>query len=215
MTQKFPPKAIVFDLDGTLVDSSTQIMTAFQHALKPFEIPFTPELLETIRSRTHLNLFDGLLGPESARIAQERLADYTQSQPPQVTLYEGLFEVFDLLAERKIPTAIWTGRDHASTVQILRHFELTRFFSRVVGGCQVNRNKPHPDGLLLLVEHFGCAPGDILMIGDHDHDIQGAKMAGCRSALALWGGPSHAPQEERNPDHVFATTEELLGFLSC
>jgi HAD superfamily hydrolase (TIGR01509 family) len=207
------PKAIVFDLDGTLVDSGSQVMQAFRHALHPFGIEATYELLEKIRSRKQHNLFEGLIHDDHAPLALERLAQYSMQAVKQVTLYPGLDPILKLLSKRKIPMAVWTGRDSVSAAQILQHLDIHHHFDRLIGSCHVTQNKPHPEGLLMLVEHFGCDPQEILMIGDHEHDIHGARQAGCRSALALWNGRHPMIGEEHAPDHRFEATPDFHAFF--
>jgi phosphoglycolate phosphatase len=203
------PKAVVFDLDGTLVDSKAQVAAAFQYALEPFGIKFTREVLEVIRSRTHSTLFAKILGPEEARSAQQRLGEFSPGPDAQMVLYEGLLPILQLLYDKKIPTAIWTGRDSASTLKFLAASGLEHFFSRVVGGCQVAENKPHPEGLTRLVQHFGCEPHEVLMIGD-----RGAQLAGCHSALVLWSDHAADPRDHA-PSMVFASTQALYDYFKC
>ncbi len=207
------PKAIVFDLDGTLVDSGDQVMAAFRYALAPFEIEVTVELLESVRSRNQNNLFEGILKNEDGLIAVRRLSEHSNKSAAEVSLYPGLSSILKLLKDRGVPVAIWTGRDALSAAQIISSLDLNTHFGRLVAGCDVAKNKPHPEGLLKLVNHFKCGPDDVLMIGDHEHDIVGAKQAGCRSALAFWNGRKDFSGEKHGADLVFSSTDDLLEYF--
>lgn len=186
---------------------------AFKYALKPFKINVTIGLIEELRGCTQKELFCNLLKKADAKAAQKRLKEASVQSVSQVRLHDGILPVLQMIIQKDLPMGIWTGRDHATTVQILEHLDLASKFSRVVAGCNVKRNKPAPEGLQKLVQHFNCGPGNVLMIGDHAHDIQGAKEAGCQSALALWGQSGTENKLDVDPDMVFASTRELELYL--
>ena len=213
MQHPIPPKAIVFDLDGTLVNSNGQVLKAFGHALEPFGVKVSGELLEKVRSRSQHDLFEGLIHDKDTPEALRRLSEFAMSAANQVELFVGLRETVEHLRAQGVPMAVWTGRDALTAQEILQNLNLSSYFKKIVAGCHVKKNKPHPEGLMSLVGHFGLLADEVLMIGDHAHDILGAKGAGCRSALACWGREDGKGQENLGADHTFMTPDELHRFV--
>src|SRR3989344_8113998 len=113
-------KAVFFDLDGTLIDSGKVVLESFRHALDPFGVNVTYELLETIRTRPAERLFGGLIDASQHSLALKRLRDFTQAAAPQMTPFAGIEGVLSDLSDARVPMAVWTGRDRISALHILK-----------------------------------------------------------------------------------------------
>lgn len=181
--------ALVFDLDGTLVDSSGVVRAAFRHALEPFGVELTIEDFEIIRSRAHLELFRGFIAPEHEQAALRRLVAYSQAYCTSVQLYPGIIELLWQLEKSGFRMAVWTARDTDSAHDILNALGVTRFFKKIVGSTCVSRNKPNPEGLLAIAREFEVDASSLVMIGDHSHDVLAARAVGCVAHGVNWGSP--------------------------
>jgi HAD superfamily hydrolase (TIGR01509 family) len=179
--------AIVFDLDGTLVNTHHHIHHCFTHALEPFNLQATKELFEQIRHQSTHELFCGFLEDHHAEEARNRLKEITLTSLHHVKLYPGILELVEILSEKNIPMAVWTGRDGNSAEQILKDNCIYHYFKKLMASCHVKNNKPSPDGLNSIIQDLKLDPKKTLMVGDHMHDLQGAKGAGCLAGLAKWG----------------------------
>jgi len=208
-------KGIVFDLDGTLVDSKDLVLASFQHALSDFGIQITLEDIERIRRSSKEDLFSFFLKKEDAQIAIKRLWQYSNQNAGRAKLYPGMREVLTALQEKGVSLGVWTARDHKSALSILQANEVAHFFQGVMGSCLVAENKPHPEGLDKLIDlYLPHSKDEILMIGDHADDILGAKGAGTLSAAAKWGYPeAHSQPTHHHPDFVFETLEEFKNWV--
>ncbi len=198
-------KGIVFDLDQTLVDSQELVLKAFQHALADFGIPITLDDIEQIRAKSSSDLFAHFLKPEDAKAALQKLWKYSEENAHKARIFPGLVEILHSLHALKTPMAVWTARDLRSAVKILEANKISHLFCAVVAACDVVKNKPHPEGLLKISEmHLEIPPHELLMVGDHAHDITGAKSAGALSGAAGWStnAVSDAQLQEK-PDFVF------------
>lgn len=183
-------KAIVFDLDGTLVDSMQVAVESFHYALAPYGIELSLDDFELLRSKGHGDLFVDLIGTKENQIALERLYLYARSNVHRVGLIKGVRELLTDLHRINKPLFVWTGRDRASAEKILQINKVSHLFSAVHGCCGVAINKPHPEGLLKIANDLKIQPSEPIHIGDHSHDIEGAHSIQAYSIGVKWQGLS-------------------------
>ncbi len=199
---------IVFDLDGTLVDSSAMVINGFNYALSRFGISVSAAEVEIMRSRTSAELFRDRLTEAQANEALARLFEHSRTSASDTRILPGVKEMLENLAARKIKMGLWTGRDRASALAILRAHQIDVYFDAVVGGCEVKKNKPDAEGLLMLAQRLGAAVDKIVHVGDHAHDLQGACSAGVAFVHAQW----HVPVAQTAPLTNLAF-DSIHGFL--
>lgn len=182
--QPVAPRAVVFDLDGTLVDSMPLVLRAVAHAISPFMTPPPPEeIYRRVAGPAERCMAELLGGEEHMPVAVERLFDYAKRHGDEVVVFPGAFELIDVLRARGVPVAIWTGRDRESATAILRATRLGERFTTVVFGDTLESHKPDPEGLLVVARELGVPPADLILLGDAEVDVLGAHRAGARSIL--------------------------------
>lgn len=206
--------AIVFDLDGTLINSSSTILDAFNYALNHFGHHATYDDLERMRSLTEDELFLDILPPDQAKIAVARLWEYSRHSAKETILFDGIVDMLEKIHSSHIKLGLWTGRDHGSTFDILETHKLQHYFAAIVSGSHVKKNKPDPEGLLLLADKLHIQPANIMHIGDHAHDIIGASSAGAKTVHVIWepenpGEPVHHPKA----DFKFTSISTLSNWI--
>ncbi|MGZ3689435.1 MAG: HAD family hydrolase [Bdellovibrionota bacterium] len=194
---------LVFDLDGTLVNSGEVTMRCFELALSPYGVRVDHSLLELIRARKPENLFEGLIDPREYEEAGTRLLAFATSLASETRPFDGIPELLEELSARGVRLAVWTGRDATSGEAILRANQLRSHFKIVTGSCGVTRNKPHPEGLHRISEALSVPVTSLVHVGDHDHDIQGAKEAGALAVGSRWHSSAQRAWKV-TPDHEFA-----------
>ncbi|MDH4063980.1 MAG: HAD-IA family hydrolase [Acidobacteriota bacterium] len=180
---------IVFDLDGTLIDSSRDLADAVSELVQAYGGPALTEsdVVHMIGDGASVlvarALLHGGLDPKTPgalecflRIYDRRLLDHTVA-------YEGMHEVLALLTERG-PLAVLTNKPLAPTEEVLRHLGLRGFFSHIMAGDGPHPRKPDPTALRVLMASAASPP---VMIGDSPVDAQTAAAAGCRFILASYG----------------------------
>lgn len=187
-SSKSPLRAVVFDLDGTLIDSMPFVLRAFAHALAPYR----PELSEA-------DIFDRLGGPPERTLldlighaagteeALRRLESFGFSNGHLAQPFSGMREMLTALRAGGLKLAVWTGRDRATTAQILRAHDLESFFHVVVCGDDLPTHKPHPAGLMDIIDRLAVEPEAVLFAGDADADVLGGHGAGIRTILIRHG----------------------------
>lgn len=209
-------RIVLFDLDGTLIDSGPLILASMQHAVRSVlgrEIP-AEELGMHIGGQ-------GLLAQMTAIDAQHADALVEAYREHNDGLHETL-EAFDelltllpgLKAEgRKL--GIVTAKRHRTVALALHRFPaLEEAFDLVVAHEDTDRHKPDPDPVLLAVDRLGGTTGEAVYVGDSPFDIGAAKAAGVFSVAVGWGGIH--PDERllaEEPDAFVRTPEDLLGVI--
>lgn len=178
-----PKRAVVFDLDGTLLDSLPLVLEAIRHALEPFGGSPTMDIFARLGGPPERFLADLLPDPVHVPVALRRMVDFHHGNHHLIQPYAGAAETLRDLRARGIPAGIWTGRDRASTRTLLAAHGLDGIVDGVVCGDDLPTHKPDPEGLLALVSRLGCAPAETLLVGDADVDVLGGHAGGVETVL--------------------------------
>lgn len=185
---KVPVRAVVLDLDGTLVDSMPLVLRAFAHALAPFRPDLDEESIFRHLGGPPLRTMLALTGDETkAAEAMRRLGTLGFDDGASVDAFEGAVSFLGELHARGVKLAIWTGRDRRTATAILEAHGIARLFAAVVCGDDLDTNKPHPAGLLSIFPRIGVSPDETLYAGDAEADVLGGVAAGVRTLLITHG----------------------------
>lgn len=221
MTVDASPQAIdiafiVFDLDGTLIDSSRDLATAANrlvqgHGGRPLSeeavIGMVGEGAAVLVRRA---LAASGLDPETPDALRDFLAIYDEVLLDTTKPYPNTVETLRELA-RRFPLAVLTNKPARSTALVLDGLGLTPFFREIVGGDTPFGRKPSPAGLLHLIEQAGTTPASTLLVGDSPVDRQTARNAGTRICLARFGfGFRFGPGDLDGSELVIDAPQELL-----
>jgi phosphoglycolate phosphatase len=217
-----PLSAIIFDLDGTLVDSARDLRDAAN-------ILLAEEGLRAVTlGETKAMIGDGVArlveralaatGGDLARLpvlAERFLAIYEANASRHTQAYPGVPDTLDVLKRLGLRLAVVTNKPRSATMHILDTLRLAPFFDTVVGGDTLPERKPHPAPILLALKQLGVGPEAALMVGDNYHDMRAARAAGVR-AFAVTYGYSHKPHAELGADRLLERMSELLPIVeSC
>ena len=205
-------KAVIFDLDGVLIDSEPLMRFAFdevyQRIIGGDQTPIESYLEHMGESfpqiMKHLGLPVTLWEPYR-RLCQENIQ--------RIEVFKGSRVLLERLSKLKLKLAILTGKDHQRTMQTLEHFDLRRYFQEVVASDQLNNPKPHPEGILYALRKLGCMPHEAVMVGDAVSDIQCAARAGVVSVAVTWGIKPERVQTLCKPDFIVHDWDSLTRTL--
>ena len=207
---------VLFDLDGTLVDSGAMILASFQHATRTVlsrEIP-EHELLSAVGGpglREQMEAIDPARVEELIEVYSAHNAGLHDELQPCVGILDALAQ---LSAEGRHLAVVTAKRCTTLALAFEVLPELRRFFDVTVGAEDTTRHKPNPDPLLLALERLGASADDAVYVGDSPFDIQAAKAAQVGSVAVTWGRiHSRERLEREEPDAIVDTVEELLGAL--
>jgi 2-phosphoglycolate phosphatase len=180
-----PVRAVVFDLDGTLVDSRADIVASCEHALRAHGLP--PVEVATVvgavgdGARRLLARVSGL-GEEAAGFAPllaTYLEYYAARGYQRTVLLPGVSAA--LTGLEALPLAIATHKQRATTWPLLAHLGLQERFAVVVCGDDLPRHKPDPEPLFAIAERLGIEPWTLVMVGDGPQDVLAGRAAGART----------------------------------
>jgi phosphoglycolate phosphatase len=182
------PRALVFDLDGTLVDSLADIAHHLDDALaeRGLATHDITHIGDWVGEGTDVLVARAVARPElRAEVAAAYRARYRAHPVIATHVFEGLPEVLDGLRDRAL--AVLSNKPHDLTCTIAQRLLHRWPFAIVAGEREGWARKPDPTGLLSILAQLGCAPADAVMIGDTEVDLATAKAAGVRSIAVTWG----------------------------
>ena len=213
-----PPRAIVFDLDGTLIDSSRDIAAAVNHALERARLPsLTLERVKgfvgdgarpLVARAAGLDFDDARVEPLLADFLAYYRAHPATFSRPMPGAPETLVEL-----GKTFPLALATNKPRETTDAALAALDLTRHFRVVVAGGDAPRPKPSGEALTFIAERLGVRPSELVMVGDGPQDILEGRAAGARTVAVLGGMASDERLLAAAPDAVLATLEELSALV--
>jgi phosphoglycolate phosphatase len=211
------PRAVLFDLDGTLVDTAPDLCNAINRVLADLGRPAVPlaRLREVVSKGGRAMLAVAL--PDLDEAAREPLlapflAYYADALAVDSVLFDGVEALLAALEARGITWGLVTNKPEALAVGVVAGFGWTTRCAVLVGGDTLPRRKPDPAPLRYACERLGIAPSDALYVGDDERDVQAARAAGMPSVAALWG--YRLPAEDPlawGADHAAVCAGDLLS----
>jgi HAD superfamily hydrolase (TIGR01509 family) len=207
-----PLKALVFDMDGTLFDSTETVTEAYREAVIRGGGPScaTDEVVAAYPLGPPNAILSHLLGRpcnptdlQAYHALLERLAD-------RVVVYPGVAETLESLGAIGVPLAVFTGASRQAAGIVLAGAGLLGHFSVVVGGDQVDRPKPQPDGVERACALLGVERPSAGYVGDSPLDLEAARRSGARAIAAGWG---HLFVPDTPADVVMFEPRELLALV--
>ncbi len=210
-------RAVIFDLDGTLVDSLRDIAEAMDDVLVELELPRrTLREYESFIGDGARMLVRRALGPRSD-LEERALAAFRAQYFARLTLhtrpYDGIETLLEELAAREVPSAVLSNKPHPATVAIVEELFGAHPFAAVLGQRSDIPQKPDPSGALELARILGREPGHILFVGDTSIDIRTAHAAGMIAVGVAWGMRSRGELRDAGAAHIVDVPADLLALL--
>jgi HAD superfamily hydrolase (TIGR01509 family) len=201
---------LLFDLDGTLVDSRALVTQASIETLRRGAgVAVSAEEIEQTLSWTVTDRFRKF-APDRAR---DLVALYNTLYTARIDLarpFPGIPEMLAALRDLGIPCAVVTSRRRVTADPVLRQHHLLPFFRAVICEDDVAAPKPAPDPVLTASAHLGAPARDAVMIGDSILDMQSGRSAGARTGAALWGTSERGALLASAPDYVLETPDAVI-----
>lgn len=205
---------LLFDLDGTLINTNELIIESFLHTLNKYYpdkykredvFPFIgPTLYETFES----------INPEKMEEMVEVYRKFNHEQHDKlVTEFETVFETIQILKEKGFKLGIVTTKIRTTVNMGLKLTKLDQFFDVVVTLDDVEHAKPNPEPIFKALEQLDAKPEEAIMVGDNHHDIGAGKNAGTKTAGVAWSIKGRDYIESFQPDYVLDKMSDLLAIV--
>jgi pyrophosphatase PpaX len=210
-------RAVLFDFDGTLADTTPLILQSFQYTVNQYlgRIPSKEEWMREFGRPLAAQLGAVARSPEEAAAMLETYSAYQDAHHETlVKPFPGVVEMVAELDARGIELAIVTSKYRKMTLRGLDVCGLMQHFDRIVTPEDVQNSKPHPESVTYALNALGVSAAQALMVGDSPHDVLAGRGAGTRTAAILWGGPySRESLEAEHPDYLLSDPREILELL--
>ena len=210
------PLTVLFDLDGTLIDSIELILNSARHAFTKLERPCPPDAewltgvgipLPTMFRRYARDAADC-----DALIAAYR--EYQMAHHDRlVRCYDAVADTLVLLRERGHPIGVVTSKSDALALRGLEQAGIAGHIDTIVGCDSSVRHKPDPEPVLIALDRLGAAPDEAVFIGDSVHDVAAGNAAGVATIAALWGPFSRSELEPAGPTFFAERVEHVVDLI--
>jgi pyrophosphatase PpaX len=210
---RFP--VVLFDLDGTVIDSGAIILASMRHAAREvLGAEFADEELMAAVGGPGLEEQMHALAPDRVAELVDVYRAHNEPLHEELVCCAGMDDVLVRLKEEGRRLGIVTAKRRQTVDLAFARIPIEHLFETVVGGDETARHKPDPEPLLLALDRMGAQAGEAVYVGDAPFDIKAAKAAGLFSVGVTWGG-IHARERlaAEEPDALVDTPEELLGVL--
>ncbi|MCF3942151.1 pyrophosphatase PpaX [Oceanobacillus alkalisoli] len=206
-------RTILFDLDGTLIDTNQLIVESFKHTFDHFKLDFTDEEIIEFNGPPLVETFKKI---DPVR-ADEMVATYRAHNhlyhDQFVTAFPNVLEALQGLKENNIKMGIVTTKLTRGVEMGLKRTGLTDFFDSVVTLDDVTHAKPHPEPVLKAMEDLGGESRSTIMVGDNSHDIESGHNAGVRTAAVSWSQKGRDRLLAYKPTYMLDKMTDLLQIV--
>jgi phosphoglycolate phosphatase len=192
-----PVRALIFDLDGTLIDSKRDLIRSVNAMLREMgRQELAEETISGYIGHGAPQLVARALGGDAAEDQRKHalqffLGYYEEHKMDTTCAYPGVLETLAQLQRKHLPMAVLTNKPARISVRILTALGLANYFRAIYGGNSFETKKPDPLGANTILGEFGAAPEETVVIGDSEVDIQTARNAGMLAAAVNYGFGVH------------------------
>ncbi|MEO5534976.1 MAG: HAD hydrolase-like protein [Pseudolysinimonas sp.] len=218
MSDRYPYTAVLFDLDGTIVDSAPGITATLAYTMQQLRRPIPtpaellawvgPPIMDSFRDLGHLDL------EESLRALEIYRAKYLETGVFDAQVYPGVAEVLRTISEARIPLSLATSKPETPATLVLKHFGLEHYFDELAGASDDELRSAKADVVAEALRRLAADGADLtrpVMVGDRIHDIHGAGEHDVPTIYVTWG--YGALSETAGAVAVVDTPAQLLKVL--
>ncbi len=211
-----PITTVLFDLDGTLIDSIRLIIDSYHHTLATHGLPprSDDEWLAGIGTPLTVQFSQWAKNPERMVELVATYREYNLAHhDSRVSAYPGVVEVIHLLKKRELRLGVVTSKNVAGARRGLRLIGIEETMEVVVGADDVQNPKPHPEPIHLAMDRLGVTAESTIYVGDSLHDMHSGRAAGVRTGAVLWGPFGREHLDPAGPDYWLERPEQIVELL--
>lgn len=206
-------RTILFDLDGTLIDSNQLIFTSFKHTFDSYNLNFTDEEILEFNGPPLIETFMNI---DPLRV-DEMVDTYRKHNhlvhDQYVKVFPNVIETLEILQQKQVKLGIVTTKMSAGVKLGMELTGLEKYFDSIVTLSDVTHAKPHPEPVLKAMHALAGEPETTLMVGDNSHDIEAGKNAGVKTAGVAWSLKGKERLLSYEPNYMLDDMKDLLQLL--
>ena len=209
-------QTVLFDLDGTLIDSIRLILDSYHHTLTQHNLPARSdeEWLRGVGTPLHVQFSQWHDSPEMLEAMVATYREFNlKHHDRMVTVYPGVVEAVRQIKSSGIQTGLVTSKNRQGALRGLALVGLEALMDVMVCADEVRNPKPHPEPVEKAVALLGADPARTVYVGDSIHDMHSGRAAGVKTAAALWGPFGRSHLESAGPDYWLEKPEDLVGLM--
>ncbi len=209
-------KTVIFDFDGTLVDSQGGIAKGFQMGLAAFGVQESLEVIKGLIGPPLSKTIQTKYGfsPEDGRAAMKICAAYQLGEGlNEIAIYHGVIEMLETLKKQGIRLGIATNKPCTTADAQIDRFSLRKYFDSIQTNDATQTRGTKSDFVRMAMEGCGADPTTTLMVGDRAEDIKGGKENGTDTAAVLYGYGSREELEGSEPTHIVSDVAGVLALV--
>ncbi|GIO23908.1 pyrophosphatase PpaX [Oceanobacillus sp. J11TS1] len=203
-------RTILFDLDGTLLNTNELIRASFEHTFEKFNLHFTPEEIKELNGPP-LNETFHHIDPEKSEQMITTYREYNMKEHDRyVETFPAVYETIKQLHDKGIALGIVSTKIKKTVMMGLELTKLTEFFPVIITYDDVSHKKPHPEPVEKAMARLHATPETTLMVGDNFHDIVSGQRAGVQTAAVSWSEKTEDFLKSYHPTYYLDTMRDLL-----
>ena len=210
-------KAVIFDLDGTLIDSTAEIHYIFNELLHLNGFPkrdrqfYKTSIGKGVEDLLSKSLPEDYNGDFSSLLVQVKEL-YAENLNKRSKVFDGMLDVLGLLKSNQVDIGVITNKMHHLAVRCVDKF-FQGYQIKTTGAEHIHPRKPNPESALVMASDFGHLPSEMLFIGDSSVDITTARNAGMIPIGVLWGNGTRSQLKNAGAEFLFETTKDLKRYI--
>lgn len=206
-------RTVLFDLDGTILDSNELIIKSFEYTFKKYNFTFTEEELKEFNGPPLIDTF-AKINPgyeeEMVKVYREHNHDIHEQY---VKLFPNVIETIEELQKNDINMGIVTAKMRVAVDLGMELTGLDQYFETIVAVDDVTHSKPHPESVIKAMNELNGTAETTIMVGDNYHDILAGKNAGVKTAGVAWTHKGEEYLASYNPTYMLQDMKDLLEIV--
>ncbi|MHA6251782.1 pyrophosphatase PpaX [Oceanobacillus sp. CAU 1775] len=206
-------RTILFDLDGTLIDSNQLIFTSFKHTFDSYNLNFTDEEILEFNGPPLIETFTKI-DPLRVDEMVETYREHNKLVHDEfVKVFPEVIETLEILQQKNIKMGVVTTKMAPGVKLAMELTGIEKYFGSIVTLSDVTHAKPHPEPVLKAMHELGGVPETTLMVGDNSHDIEAGKNAGVRTAGVAWAQKGRERLLSYQPNYMLENMKDILQLV--
>lgn len=206
-------ETVLFDMDGTLIDTNALIHESFVHTFNHYGLSFTDDEILSFNGPPLQDTFNTI----NPKLAGEMIDTYRvhnlANHDKFVKVFPTVVETLERLKERKIKMAVVSAKMKPGVELGLEITNLRQYFDSIISVDDVNNPKPHPEPVVKAMEQLGGRKETSLMVGDNSHDIESGNNAGVQTVGVKWSSKGEAFLKQFDPTYMIDEMRDLLKII--